>query len=442
MKIGELSAIRCGSNNMLKHEAYERICADASVGQAAPQELAELERHAEDCIVCRRAYAQCLDMAARQFASAGRDPTLKPHAVEESLNSDLITQRFFERAERAGIVFSREVEEEVKHLAPRPLPARAQVWWPLAQRAMAACLVAAVLVSGTHFYLKSRPSLDVAHADKQSNTADAKSTQFATLEHQLGLLNDVNRRMRSEIQALNIDLRNKNEQLGGTSAELKTVAGAGDQLRSERDAAQARLQQLQTDLADSQAVAAGMQQEMALLRNRADDLAASLVADQTRLTEIDGELKAKSEALDREQQLLAAGRDVRELMGARNLHIVDVYDTDMKGNNRRAFGRVFYTEGKSLLFYAFDLSKGSPTDAKQSFQAWGEHFGNGQEAVNLGIFFVDDKTQKRWTLKVDDPAVLAQIDSVFVTVEQPGGGKKPSSHRLLYAYLSSSANHP
>jgi len=427
---------------MLKHEAYEKICVDASVGQAAPEELAELERHAEDCVVCRRAYGRCLDVAARQFASAGRDPALEPHAGEDSLNSDLITQRFFERAERAGIVFSREVDQEVKHLAPRPLPTRAQVWWPVAQRAMAACLVAAALVSGTYFYMKSRFSPSAARDNEQSNAADAKAAQIATLEHQIGLLEDVNHRMRAEIEALNSDLRNKDAQLSSTSDELKTVAGAGDQWRSERDAAQARLQQLQSDLADSQAVAAGLQQDIAQLRTHADDLAASLVSDHTRLTELDGELKAKSDALDREQQLLAAGRDVRELMGARNLHIVDVYDTDMKGNNRRTFGRVFYTEGKSLLFYAFDLSKGSPNDAKQSFQAWGERFGNGREAVNLGIFFVDDKAQKRWTLKVDDPAVLAQIDSVFVTVEQPGGGKKPSSHRLLYAYLSSSANHP
>ena len=318
----------------------------------------------------------------------------------------------------------------------------APAWWPMAQRAVAACVVAAVLVSGTYFYVESAFSSHVARSGKQSNTEEATTAKVATLEHQIVLLNDTSQQMQTEIEALNTDLRNKNAQFSGASAELKAVAGAGDHLRSERDAVQARLQKLQSDLADSQATAAGLRQEVALLRNHADDLAANLVADHMRLTEISAELNAKSEALEREQQLLAAGRDIRNLMGARNLHIVDVYDTDMKGNNRRAFGRVFYTEGKSLLFYAFDLSKGSASDAKQSFQAWGERFGNGREAVNLGIFFVDDKTQKRWTLKVDDPALLAQIDSVFVTVEQPGGGKKPSGHRLLYAYLSNSANHP
>jgi hypothetical protein len=42
-------------------------------------------------------------------------------------------------------------------------------------------------------------------------------------------------------------------------------------------------------------------------------------------------------------------------MGGRNLHIVDVLDVDSKGQDKRSFGRVFYTQEKSLIFYAFDL---------------------------------------------------------------------------------------
>jgi hypothetical protein len=40
-----------------------------------------------------------------------------------------------------------------------------------------------------------------------------------------------------------------------------------------------------------------------------------------------------------------------------------------------------------------------------------------------------------WALKTEDPAVVKEIDSVFVTVEPEGGAKKPSGQRLLYAYL-------
>jgi hypothetical protein len=45
-------------------------------------------------------------------------------------------------------------------------------------------------------------------------------------------------------------------------------------------------------------------------------------------------------------------------------------------------------------------------------------------------------------LKFDDPEKLAQIDSVFVTVEPHGGSKKPSGKQLLYASLRTQPNHP
>jgi len=60
----------------------------------------------------------------------------------------------------------------------------------------------------------------------------------------------------------------------------------------------------------------------------------------------------------------------------------------------------------------------------------------------LGIFYVDDQKQNRWVLKFDDPDVLTEIDSVFVTVEPPGGSAKPTGHKLLYAYLKANPNHP
>jgi hypothetical protein len=131
-------------------------------------------------------------------------------------------------------------------------------------------------------------------------------------------------------------------------------------------------------------------------------------------------------------------------MGARNLHIIDVHDADGSGNDRKSFGRVFYTEGKSLIFYAFDLDDKKVTNAKYTFEAWGERLGQPASVKSLGVLYVDDKDQKRWVLKVDDPRQLAQIDSVFVTLEPHGGDdeKGPRGHKILYAFLSGQANHP
>jgi hypothetical protein len=59
------------------------------------------------------------------------------------------------------------------------------------------------------------------------------------------------------------------------------------------------------------------------------------------------------------------------------------------------------------------------------------------------MLYADDKTQRRWILKVDDPRQLAEINSVFVTLEpHDGGSEKPRGHKILYAFLTGQANHP
>jgi len=128
-------------------------------------------------------------------------------------------------------------------------------------------------------------------------------------------------------------------------------------------------------------------------------------------------------------------------MGARNLHITDVYDVDSKGKTRQAFGRAFYTEGKSLIFYAFDLGKTKSPSAERSYQAWGYEEA-ARKAQSLGMLYLDDKNQNRWVLKFNDAAVLSEIDAVFVTLEPPGGSGQPTGQKLLYAYLGATANHP
>jgi hypothetical protein len=56
--------------------------------------------------------------------------------------------------------------------------------------------------------------------------------------------------------------------------------------------------------------------------------------------------------------------------------------------------------------------------------------------------YTDNKDQKRWAFKVDDPQQLAEIDSVFVTLEPHQGASRPRGGRILFAYLGGKANHP
>src|SRR4029453_5192627 len=67
------------------------------------------------------------------------------------------------------------------------------------------------------------------------------------------------------------------------------------------------------------------------------------------------QVREQNEALQRQKELLAVDRDIRDIMTARNLHNIDVSDNDSKGRTRQPVGRIFYTENKSLIFYAFEL---------------------------------------------------------------------------------------
>jgi hypothetical protein len=146
--------------------------------------------------------------------------------------------------------------------------------------------------------------------------------------------------------------------------------------------------------------------------------------------------------ITKQQDLLDHDRDIGELMGARDLYIADVHDVGRNGQADKTYGRVFYTKGKSLIFYAYDLDQEAGLKDASTFQAWGRRGIDKQQALSLGVCYEDNASKKRWVLKFDDPKGLASIDAVFVTVEPTGGSHHPSGKPLLFAYLRVNPNHP
>ena len=164
---------------------------------------------------------------------------------------------------------------------------------------------------------------------------------------------------------------------------------------------------------------------------------------ETELRELRKKVDEQADLLRQQEELTARGSDVRDLVVARNLHIIDVHDRDGDGKSQRAFGRIFYTEGKSLIFYAYDLGDPRKVDAKVSFYVWGGRLGAEKPIESLGVFHNDDASDGRWVLTFDDPHVLAQINSVFVTVESSRKAiREPGGRRILFAFLGEKPNHP
>ncbi|HTG74183.1 MAG TPA: hypothetical protein VMB70_10450, partial [Terriglobia bacterium] len=222
---------------------------------------------------------------------------------------------------------------------------------------------------------------------------------------------------------------------------ITALASQLEQTRREAEAANVESASTRRTLQEAEQTLSRANREIESYRDTASANAATITEQRTRLNQLTERIRLQTETIQREQDYLAAGRDIRDLMGARDLKIIDVLDVDPSSRGRPIPGRIFYTHGKSLIFYAYDLqTKGKSTDV---FQVWGKKDGRTQPARNLGIFYVDDLTQNRWVMKFEDPKVLTEIDQVFVTVEPRGGSRQPTGKRLLSAaFLNEAANHP
>jgi hypothetical protein len=276
------------------------------------------------------------------------------------------------------------------------------------------------------------PSNLVASLGTERNSIQAPIKDVRRPLQQPPLLTDADQRKLAVLQAQEAALEKSLDQLSREKAvEQDRVAALSSEkaaLQQQLDQTRGQVQNLTLDLERVK-----QEYERDSLRNANTETEVNSLRERLGRAENDHE---------QTEQFLASDRDIRELMGARQLYIADVFDVNQEGKSK-AYGRIFYTKGKSLIFYAFDLDQQPAVRYAKSFQAWGRSDATRSSPVSLGIFYLDNSANRRWILKSDDPDVLEQINSVFVTVEPPGGSKKPSSRPFLLAYLRSlPPNHP
>jgi hypothetical protein len=412
---------------MSDHAKYEELAALAETGELGDEELTDLQGHVENCAQCKRTVAEFHELVHLGL------PMVVEGRIRGLINMITTrpdpgaTQRFLRRASLEGIAFSQDVKGADRYRA--------------ANLSFAAAGILAAIAIAFLYGLQHRDHAPVSSPQNVGQSqqrieqlARQNSALDATISRQQRTLAEQQQeteRLRAQVAALKVDANSSLRHIEQGRAEALQSASSSAQSLGETTA-QLKLQE--SLLADTRA-------ELARLKQTRDSDLASIVADQGQINELSQQLKTAKANVDMERQLASAGKDVRDLMGARQLHVVDVRDTDSSGKASKAFGRVFLTEGKSLIFYAFDLSNAQKLNAKQTFQVWGQQEGKASSQRSLGFLYVDDKSQRRWALKTDDPVAIREIDSVFVTVEPQGGATKPTGQRLLYAYLGD-ANHP
>jgi hypothetical protein len=421
---------------MSKHEEFEELCALAATGQLSHEQDQRLAEHLDQCEICRTMcdeFSSILrDMPAPERGIVDRDVVRR---IEQSRFRD----RFLARARAEGRRFSEDAERSPAQKSwsfPRLLPA---------YQGIAAGVVVAIFASAVGYRAlhnrADRPRREVKRSGPVSASSQGHGeTDIANQMLKLQQVNEALLRATGELKAENTQLLGRVETLEkelvasegneeGLERTLANTSAINTKLASQVDQDTQLLAQTKSELDKADADRTAMEAEVAAAKGQMDEL-----SEQVRLQAV---------SLDQDKQLLYAGRDITDLMGARNLHIIDVHDADGNGKDRKSFGRVFYTEGKSLIFYAFDLDDKKVVNAKYTFEAWGERLGQPASVKSLGVLYADDKSQRRWVLKVNDPRQLEEMDSVFVTLEPHGGdGEKPRGQKILYAFLGGQANHP
>jgi hypothetical protein len=241
----------------------------------------------------------------------------------------------------------------------------------------------------------------------------------------------------------------KRDEIAKLRARLRELQNHIDALMAAQGQAEGQLQavsqqrdQVSAQLRDAERA---YQAEIVALRSEREKALSQMAPLESKIAELTVVNRDQERRLKDDEQYLASDRDIRDLMGARKLYIADVFDVDSGSQTKRPSGRIFYTQGKSLIFYAFDLDRQSGVNNASTFQVWGQkEMAQEEQArpMSLGVLYMDNESNRRWVMRFDDPKQLAEIDAVFVTVEPRGGSRKPSSKPFLYALLRKEVNHP
>jgi archaellum component FlaC len=441
------------------HEHFEELCALAASAQISEPEFVELQDHLEGCVDCRSAYADFIDLFHNKL------PLADPEVVDSSTRTGFFSEypsyreRFLARARRQGLaVLNSPTQQKPRRrftIWTRPGFGYAQ----LATLAVAALLVAVGLLAyNLHQsdlrYMKlaadkaamskssaqqgvESPTSPKINVSPESNSASPAPT--ATDPTQATALR---RRIEAESELAKVhgDRASAEARAKAMEDQLARLATELDALRSQNKETNVSREELEKKLKEAEQVANAVKDDLQEIRQARSKDSLTITVQDLEIQKLSEKLTEQTQILEQQTNLLEASRDVRDLMGARNFHIADVFDVDSRGKDHRAFGRVFYTEGKqTLIFYAFDLNDRNTARRNASFQVWGKR-GPAQGAHSLGLFQIDDLKQNRWVLRFEDPQILAEIDSVFVTVEPPGGSAKPTGRQFLYAYLDTNPN--
>jgi hypothetical protein len=456
------------------HERYREMCSLAVIGQLGGPQMCELNEHVATCDPCRK-FLESVGQASVQFL-----PVLAEDRISsaDSMPPAGMRSRFLSRLAREAdnrkkdaLPATKGLETTTIHLEPRGehttseedsaeveelvfqrvIPSKSEVarirkeakksgrqrlvWIGTGAIAASAVIAASGFYWGRKTSVLNHPPAAAAIATPPAVVGTLKGFDdpVSVLQRDKGVLQSQLTDVRAQFAKAKADQDSLRAELAVANEKL---ASFGRTQTASQVLSSQRFQESKNEVAQLESEAERLQQRLA-------DSDTKLALQRRTTEEVSQKLQVTEASLQEELSNKDAKSQMGELVAARNLHIVDVYDADPTGKRQRAFGRVFYTEGKSLVFYAYDLEDVHQAKVNVVFHVWGGKAGIKEVSHSLGILRKDDAGQARWAMTFDDPGVLAQINTVFVTAES--GNKKldePHGKKVLYAYFGTQPNHP
>ena len=438
---------------MDSHEKYRELCAASTAGELSRSEEQELQAHLAVCASCRRVkqeYEMTVEKAVPALADDLASPTPEPDSdwtierAESAFFKRLRTDQKSPSTIPPGRANSESAGRRFTY-RPSQIP-WAELWMPFA-----ACVFLAVALGIVAY--RSELNRGTASTRQQAATS---SPSAGSIEEQISDFGHERSQFLAKLADDDRAVKDLKRQVAEQTEEIKrlkatngnTVASTQGGSQSSPDAS-SEIARRDAELVAAQTNLQQLQSKADTLDQQREDTAKQAQALQVKVDALTQLAHDREQAVDQQQVVIAKqqvlldhDRDIRELMGARDLYIAEVHDVAGTGETDKTYGRVFYTKGKSLIFYAYDLDQETDLKTASTFQAWGSRGIDKQQALSLGVFYEDNTSKKRWVLKFDDPKTLANIDAVFVTVEPHGGSQHPSGKQLLFAYLRVTPNHP
>jgi hypothetical protein len=420
-------------------ERFHDLCALAPSGHLSTEERAELEEHLKTCPECREACQEYeilakegMALLAAEFAPLQE----KTDAVSDEM-VEANRRKVLDRLAASNLPSGKTVGVDTG------TPLRRRHVSPYASRRVLALAAAALLAVGLcvgSYRVGQRRALVPLLPPPVADPRIASITSEKMAAENLAATE------KKELERLRSDAHQKGKELAELQLQLTSAESSLNRAVEEKSTTEAELRQTRDTFAEQirqkEQAYDEVQTELMHLRTEREKTLLQLTSLEQKVETLSAENAEESHRAKEEEGYLAADRDIRELMGARQLYIADVFDVSSDSRTRKPYGRVFYTKGKSLIFYAFDLDRQAGLKNANTFQVWGTNESAQDRPVNLGVLFVDSEANRRWALRCDDPQQLAQIDAVFVTVEPNAFSHKPTGKPFLYASLRKEPNHP